>query len=199
MLREVVEAGKQVLEADRGTVWLYDAAADELLLEVATDIDPIRVPAGKGLVGSCARNRSVINVRDCYTDARFDPSMDKRTGYKTRCMLTLPLIDHKDVLVGVMQLLNKREVETVLTVMRRSSAVVDRSLRARLLTALSMLGPPLLQPTIVAPLLPQAITVAASVVGLAIVIAGKLTLGRSFGLMSWTCPVLRSYRVTLPP
>ncbi|HUQ28293.1 MAG TPA: GAF domain-containing SpoIIE family protein phosphatase [Usitatibacter sp.] len=109
MLREVVEAAKQVLEADRGTVWLYDAGTDELILEVATDIDPIRVPAGKGLVGSCARNRSLINVRDCYNDARFDPSMDKRTGYKTRCMLTLPLVDHKDVLVGVMQLLNKRD------------------------------------------------------------------------------------------
>ncbi|MBC8024317.1 MAG: SpoIIE family protein phosphatase [Burkholderiales bacterium] len=107
MLREVVEAGKLVLAADRGTVWLYDAPADELILEVATDVDPIRVPAGKGLVGSCARNRALINVRDCYSDPRFDPSMDRRTGYRTRCMLTLPLVDHKDVLVGVMQLLNK--------------------------------------------------------------------------------------------
>jgi len=109
MLREVVRAAIHVLEAERATVWLYDAEADELLLEVATDVDPIRVPAGMGLVGSCARNRSLINVRDCYADPRFDPSMDKRTGYRTRCMLTLPLIDHKDLLVGVMQVLNKSE------------------------------------------------------------------------------------------
>ena len=109
MLREVVEAGKQVLQAERGTVWLYDAPADELLLEIATDVDPIRVPAGKGLVGSCARSRELINVRDCYSDPRFDPSTDKRTGYRTRCMLTLPLVDHKGVLVGVMQVLNKRD------------------------------------------------------------------------------------------
>lgn len=109
MLREVVEAGKQVLQAERGTVWLYDAATDELVLEVATDVDPIRVPAGKGLVGTCARSRELINVRDCYSDARFDPSTDKRTGYRTRCMLTLPLVDHRGVLVGVMQLLNKRD------------------------------------------------------------------------------------------
>ena len=71
----------------------------------------------------------------------------------------------------------------VLTVMRRSAAAVDRSVRARLLTAISMLGPPLLQPAQVAAILPQAATVAASVVGLAVVIAGKMTLGRSFGLM----------------
>ncbi len=109
MLREVVEAAKQVLQAERGTVWLYEAQGDELVLEVATDVDPIRVPAGKGLVGSCARSRELINVRDCYSDSRFDPSTDKRTGYRTRCMLTLPLVDHRGVLVGVMQLLNKRD------------------------------------------------------------------------------------------
>ena len=109
MLREVVEAAKQVLHAERGTVWLYDAAPDELVLEVATGVDPIRVPAGKGLVGTCARSRELINVRDCYSDARFDPATDKRTGYRTRCMLTLPLVDHRGILVGVMQVLNKRE------------------------------------------------------------------------------------------
>jgi phosphoserine phosphatase len=109
MLREVVEAAKQVLQAERGTVWLYDAGADELVLEVATEVDPIRVPAGKGLVGSCARSRTLINVRDCYSDPRFDSTTDKRTGYRTRCMLTLPLVDHRGVLVGVMQVLNKRD------------------------------------------------------------------------------------------
>ncbi|MEP7069034.1 MAG: GAF domain-containing SpoIIE family protein phosphatase [Usitatibacter sp.] len=109
MLREVVNAAKQVLESERATVWLYDPKADELLLEVATDVEAIRIPAGMGLVGSCARNRQLINVRDCYADARFDPSMDKRTGYRTRCMLTLPLVDHKDQLVGVMQVLNKAD------------------------------------------------------------------------------------------
>ena len=109
MLREVVDAAKLVLESERATVWLYDPIADELLLEVATDVDPIRVPAGMGLVGTCAHNRRLINVRDCYADPRFDPTMDRRTGYRTRCMLTLPLIDHKDQLVGVMQVLNKSE------------------------------------------------------------------------------------------
>ena len=107
MLVEVVSAAKQVLAAERGTVWLYDAATDELVLEIATDIAPLRVPGGTGLVGSCARSRQIINVPDCYADPRFDPAMDRRSGYRTRCMLTLPLVDHHNVLVGVMQLLNK--------------------------------------------------------------------------------------------
>jgi phosphoserine phosphatase len=109
MLGEVVAAAKQVLGAERGSVWLYDEVANELVLEVATGIQPIRVPSGSGLVGACARERIIINVPDCYADPRFDSSVDKASGYRTRCMLTLPLIDHKDALVGVMQVLNKRE------------------------------------------------------------------------------------------
>lgn len=109
MLGEVVSAAKQVLHADRGSVWLYDAATDELVLEVATGIAPVRVPSGRGLVGACAHQRAIINVPDCYADARFDSRVDRESGYHTRCMLTLPLVDHRDELVGVMQVLNKAD------------------------------------------------------------------------------------------
>src|SRR5271169_4326834 len=107
MLGEVVTAAKQVLGADRGSVWLRDPATDELVLEVATGMRQVRVQSGIGLVGACARARRIINVPDCYADPRFDSSVDKASGYRTRCMLTLPLIDHNDALVGVMQVLNK--------------------------------------------------------------------------------------------
>jgi phosphoserine phosphatase len=109
MLAEVVSAAKQVLSADRGTVWLHDPATDELVLQVATGIEPVRVRADTGIVGSCAKNRQIINVPDCYADPRFNPELDRRSDYRTRCMLTLPLVDHKDVLVGVLQVLNKAD------------------------------------------------------------------------------------------
>jgi sigma-B regulation protein RsbU (phosphoserine phosphatase) len=109
MLTEVMEAAKNVLDVERATVWLYDRAADELVLRVASDIKDVRIPAGKGLAGSCAQSRRMINVRDCYADPRFDPSLDRKSGFRTRCMLTLPLIDHNDNLVGVMQVVNKRD------------------------------------------------------------------------------------------
>lgn len=98
-------------------------------------------------------------------------------------------------------LLVSEALVVLLTVIRRSAAAVDRSVRARLLTALSMLGPPLLQPAHVAALLPQTMTVAASAIGLAIVIAGKVTLGRSFGLMPANRGVVSSglYRVVRHP
>jgi phosphoserine phosphatase RsbU/P len=109
MLQEVVAAATEVLEAERGSVWLYDRAAHELVLQVSTGLQPVRVPADTGIVGSCARERQVINVRDCYADPRFNPAMDRKTHYRTRCMLTLPLVDYKDVLVGVLQVLNKKD------------------------------------------------------------------------------------------
>jgi protein-S-isoprenylcysteine O-methyltransferase Ste14 len=98
-------------------------------------------------------------------------------------------------------LLVSEALVVVLTVVRRSAAAVDRSTRARLLTVLSMLGPPVLQPAHVAALLPQSLTIAASVLGLAIVIAGKVTLGRSFGLMPANRGVVSSgiYRVVRHP
>src|SRR5688500_9222271 len=70
MLDEVVGAAKQVLDAERGSVWLHDPLTDELVLEVATALPPLRVRWGVGLVGACARTRQIINVPDCYADPR---------------------------------------------------------------------------------------------------------------------------------
>jgi protein-S-isoprenylcysteine O-methyltransferase Ste14 len=80
-------------------------------------------------------------------------------------------------------LLASEALVVVLTVFRRAPAVVNRSMRARVLTTLSLLGPPLVKPALVAPLMPEALTVAASALGLMVVIGGKISLGRSFGLI----------------
>jgi protein-S-isoprenylcysteine O-methyltransferase Ste14 len=80
-------------------------------------------------------------------------------------------------------LLASETLVVVLTVLRRGTSEVDRSYRARLLTAFSMMGPVLVRPATVTALAPELATVLLSAVGLSVVIAGKLSLGRSFGLM----------------
>ena len=83
---------------------------------------------------------------------------------------------------GLFLLLSETLV-VVLTVMRRSAATVDRSIRARLLTMISIMGPPLLVPGAAVALAPELTTVSLSLAGLGVVIAGKITLGRSFALL----------------
>jgi protein-S-isoprenylcysteine O-methyltransferase Ste14 len=71
----------------------------------------------------------------------------------------------------------------VLTVIRRPAQFVDRSIRAAIVTAISVIGPPLLSPSSVGGLVPDLVTAIASALGLTLVVIGKLTLGRSFGLV----------------
>jgi len=107
LLVEVTAAARRVLHAERGSVWLLEEATAELVLEVSADLGQVRVAVGHGLVGACARDGRLINVPDCYADPRFDASVDRSSGFHTRCSLTLPLVDHQARLIGVMQLLNR--------------------------------------------------------------------------------------------
>ena len=98
-------------------------------------------------------------------------------------------------------LLASETLVVVLTVLRRTTVVVDRTYRARVLTALSMMGPVLVRPSSVAALAPEVVTVLLSAAGLLVVIAGKLSLGRSFGLMPANRGVVSSglYRLVRHP
>jgi protein-S-isoprenylcysteine O-methyltransferase Ste14 len=98
-------------------------------------------------------------------------------------------------------LLTSELLVVVLTVVRRPARVVDRRWRARLVTALSLLGPPLVGPAGSGALLPDGVTAAASGAGLLVVIAGKLALGRSFGLVPACRGVVTTgpYRVVRHP
>jgi phosphoserine phosphatase len=109
LLTQVVDAGRALLDADRGTVFLYAPETHELVAAVATGMDELRFPADKGIVGEAARTREIVNVPDAYADPRFNPESDKSSGYRTRCLLTVPLIGFDDNLVGVLQLLNKKD------------------------------------------------------------------------------------------
>jgi len=70
----------------------------------------------------------------------------------------------------------------VLTVARRRARFVDRSFGAAVMTTLSLAGPPMLRGADGVPLAPDAVTVIVSAIGLSLVIVGKMTLGRSFGV-----------------
>ncbi|MCZ6652307.1 MAG: PP2C family protein-serine/threonine phosphatase [Planctomycetota bacterium] len=108
LLKSIEEAALQVLDCERVSVFLYDPNTRELFSKVATGVEDIRFPANTGIAGEAAQTRKTIHVPDAYSDPRFNPEVDKATGFKTRNMLTLSMVGYDGHLVGVLQLLNKR-------------------------------------------------------------------------------------------
>jgi phosphoserine phosphatase len=108
LLGLILDAARQVLAAERATLFLYDPAANELYSKIAHGAPEIRFPADQGIAGSAVQERRTINIPDAYADSRFNPQVDRQTGYHTRCLLTVPLTGLDQQLVGALQVLNKR-------------------------------------------------------------------------------------------
>ena len=114
LLQVIVAKAAEVMDAERATLFLYDKPRNELWSKTTQklEINEIRVALGVGVAGTVAKTRALINTGDAYADPRFDSTFDKQTGYRTRSILCLPLIGNGDSLVGVIQVLNKRDRET---------------------------------------------------------------------------------------
>jgi sigma-B regulation protein RsbU (phosphoserine phosphatase) len=113
LLQVIVQEAADVLDADRATLFLYDESRNELWSKTTQklEIKEIRVPLGVGIAGTVATTRTPINISNTYADARFNPDFDKETGYRTRSILCMPLISNGDRLIGVVQVLNKKDEE----------------------------------------------------------------------------------------
>lgn len=97
--------------AERGTIFLVDEARGELwsrvLLDEVGPLSEIRVKIGEGFAGIAAATGQIINIPDAYADPRFNPQVDKLTGFQTRSILTAPMFNPQQKIIGVVQLLNK--------------------------------------------------------------------------------------------
>lgn len=110
LLREIVVRTTELLEADRSTLFLIDPAADQLVSKVleGDELREIRMPRGVGIAGWVADKGKPVHIRDAYNDERFNPEFDKRSGYRTRCMLCWPVRRPRDKqVIGAIQVLNK--------------------------------------------------------------------------------------------
>lgn len=108
LLQRVEHAALEVLDCERASVFLYDAVAEELYSKVATGESEIRFSAKLGVAGDTVAKRSIENIPDAYAHPRFNREIDKKTGFRTRTILSIPLTGHDGAIVGVLQSLNKR-------------------------------------------------------------------------------------------
>jgi sigma-B regulation protein RsbU (phosphoserine phosphatase) len=108
----ILRVAREELEVERGTLYFVDEQRQEIWSKVAAGLDgvqEIRLPIGKGLAGSVAATGEAIVLHDAYGDPRFDRSHDQKTGYRTRSMLCVPINNRERRVVGVLQLLNKKQ------------------------------------------------------------------------------------------
>jgi GAF domain-containing protein len=111
LLRRIGEATARLVQAERATIFLVDAGRGELCSKVALGdgMGEIRVPLGVGIAGMVAATGEGVSIDDAYADPRFNPEIDRRTGYRTRNLLTLPMKGRDGRALGVLQVLNKRQ------------------------------------------------------------------------------------------
>lgn len=109
LLDLILTTATRSTHADRGTVYLLDETRNELWSQIAQgkDMVEIRLPVGKGLAGYVAQTGDVVNIADAYRDPRFDPEIDRISGYTTRNVLCMAMRDKGGKTIGVVQLLNK--------------------------------------------------------------------------------------------
>jgi Nif-specific regulatory protein len=110
LLARLVDHIALCLDADRGTIYLLDRGKGELFSKAAhlPELEEIRLKVGQGVAGHVADTGQVVNAPTVDKEARFYQGVDRQTGYRTQSILAVPMRDQAGNVIGVVQLLNKR-------------------------------------------------------------------------------------------
>lgn len=110
LLQKVMGEATRMLNAERSTLFLHDVKTGELWSEVGQGLESlqIRLPTHVGIAGAVFMSGKTINIPYAYADLRFNPAFDKKTGFFTRSILCVPVVNKQGTTIGVTQVLNKR-------------------------------------------------------------------------------------------
>src|SRR6266508_4126557 len=112
VLSRIVETAKAMLDCERATLYVIDHGKNELWSRVLSESElrEIRLPLdGRSLAADVARSGRLLRIDAAYEDARFDPSVDARSGFRTRSVLVAPIDARDRRRLGVLQAVNDRE------------------------------------------------------------------------------------------
>lgn len=108
MIAEAMTQARELVNADRTTLWLADEEAGQLYTFVGEGLEEeVRIRIGEGVAGHAARERRVVVVNDAYSSPLFNPEVDRRSGYSTRSLLAVPMESTDGKLIGVFQAVNR--------------------------------------------------------------------------------------------
>jgi len=110
LIKRVVFTASRVMNAERASLFLLNPASGELWSKVVEGEESleIRIPVGTGIAGWVAQHGEMVNVTDAYQDPRFNPDIDRITGYRTGTVLCGPVKNMQGETVGVIQVINKK-------------------------------------------------------------------------------------------
>ncbi|TVU54365.1 MAG: GAF domain-containing protein [Arthrospira sp. PLM2.Bin9] len=113
-LTNVMDQAKELMNADRSTLWLLDEDRDELWTKIPINgnLTEIRIPRNAGFAGTVAESGEPLLIPfDVYKDPRSEQSKktDQKTGYRTCSLLCMPVYNADKQLIGVTQLINKKK------------------------------------------------------------------------------------------
>ncbi len=113
LIARIMTATTELLNAERSTLFLHDPKTDELYSVFAEGdaLTQIRLPAARGIAGAVFGSGRSENIADPYADPRFDQSVDRATGFRTRSILCQPIVNKHGGRIGVTQVLNKKGAE----------------------------------------------------------------------------------------
>lgn len=110
LITRIISKVSEILDAERSSLFLVDEERGELWSKVAqgAEISEIRFPLSVGMAGFVAKTGRILNIRDAYQDPRFNPGVDRETGFRTRTVLCVPVRNGKGETIGVTEAINKK-------------------------------------------------------------------------------------------
>jgi phosphoserine phosphatase len=155
ILERITHAACDALDCDRASLYQYDPKREELYTRVVTELEiaEVRQRLGHGISGHVALTRQLANVPHPAADLRWNPNVDRQTGYRTRNILAAPLVSAEDnELLGVLEVFNRREgsfdafdeqlleafCQHAATALERARLIDELSVRSRLEASLGV-------------------------------------------------------------
>ncbi|MFA6451555.1 MAG: HD domain-containing phosphohydrolase [bacterium] len=132
LLVRIIEEAKGLLHAEKGTLYLVDPDKNELYFHVV-DVDmlkEVRIPINhKSIAGYVALKSEPLNLEDAHKiektcPYKFNKEIDKKTGYRTQSVLTVPMINNHGETTGAVQLINKMKTGKVITFSDRDQKIL---------------------------------------------------------------------------
>lgn len=103
----LTDLGRTLVNADRTSFWYRDKKNKSYWTLAASGTGRIVVSEGQGIIGASIENNETILINDAYNDARFNPEVDKKTGYITKAILCMPVKNSSGEVIAAYQAINK--------------------------------------------------------------------------------------------